>query len=235
MTSAAAITVFLLCCFFIGSTDSQGGCDQYAATGTSVTVPLNYTLKESDTLKWRHNTTFIFKRRNKNMTRGKIDDVDATGSLKLTKLTRDKSGRYTPVVYNEGGESVGDLHSLRLCVLDRVQKPTVTMKCTDSNTSVSFICNVGQNENNFKIEWLMDNKKLEEKGKMLTRAAKDVLNASFSCNVSNPISSEISLPIQQNCYDPDCGLKLDIDMQSSPSLSDVVKGAVQNAHKFHLD
>lgn len=48
----------------------------------------------------------------------------------------------------------------------------------------------------------MDGEMLEEKGKTLTRVAKDVLNANFSCNVSNPVSSEISPPVQQNCYKP---------------------------------
>lgn len=57
-------------------------------------------------------------------------------------------------------------------------------------------------QNDFKIEWLMEGKRLKEKEMTLTRVAKDVVNASFSCNVSNPVSSELSLPVQQNCYAP---------------------------------
>ncbi|XP_076735881.1 uncharacterized protein LOC106676176 [Maylandia zebra] len=227
MPSAATIVVFLLSCFSIVSTGSQDDC-VYAATGSSFTVPLEYKLKESDNLKWLKDTRVIFYRRQKQVIIGKNDDVDSTGSLKLTQLTKDKSGRYKPEVYTEGinagdlpsvhlcvldmsgryrpevhsteGINVGgNLQSVHLCVLDRVQKPTVTTKTCTDNGHVNFTCSVGQNEN---ITWLMDGEMLEEKGKTLTRVAKDVLNANFSCKVSNPVSSEISLPVQQNCYKP---------------------------------
>uniref|UniRef100_A0A3B4FH07 Ig-like domain-containing protein n=1 Tax=Pundamilia nyererei TaxID=303518 RepID=A0A3B4FH07_9CICH len=199
MASAATITVFLLCCFITASTGSQDDC-VYAATGSTFTVPLTYKLKESDHLKWIKDTSVIFNRRQKQVIMGKNDDVDSTGSLKLTKLTKDKSGRYRPEVHNTNGQNVGEnLPSVHLCVLDRVQKPNVTMTCTGDKTRVSFTCSVGQNE---KIEWFKDGKQLAEKAKMVTRVAKDVANAHFSCNVSNTIGSEISLPVQQICYKP---------------------------------
>lgn len=203
MPSSSIITaVFLLCCLANGSTGSQDDC-VYAATGSSLTVPLRYELKESDYLKWFKDTRIIFYRRQKQVITGKNDAVDSTGSLKLTQLTKDKSGRYIPEVYTEGLIVGGDLQSVRLCVLDRVQKPSVTMTCTDSD-SVSFTCNAGQSENNFQIKWFMDDKPVAEKetGKELTRPAEDVLNARFSCNVSNPVSSEISQPVQQDCIKP---------------------------------
>ncbi|XP_076735883.1 uncharacterized protein LOC143414888 [Maylandia zebra] len=199
MASAATIAVVLLCCFITASTGSQDDC-VYAATGSSFTVPLRYKLKESDNLKWFKDTSVIFSRRQKQVTTGKNDDVDSTGSLKLTKLTKDKSGRYIPQVYSaEGIFMGGNLQSVLLCVLDRVQKPNVTMTCTGDKTRVSFTCSVGQNE---KIEWFKDGKQLAEKGKTVTRVAKDVANSHFSCNVSNTIGSEISLPVQQICYKP---------------------------------
>lgn len=200
MPSAATIVVFLLSCFSIVSTGSQDDCDVYAATGSSFTVPLRYELKESDRLKWFKDASVVFNRRLKHVISGKNYDVDSTGSLKMTQLTKDMSGRYKPEVTNEDGINVGEnLQSVRLCVLDRVQKPTVTTKTCTDNGHVHFTCSVGQNE---KITWLMDGEVLEEKGKTLTRVAKDVLNANFSCNVSNPVSSEISPPVQQNCYKP---------------------------------
>uniref|UniRef100_A0A3Q4HQA0 Ig-like domain-containing protein n=1 Tax=Neolamprologus brichardi TaxID=32507 RepID=A0A3Q4HQA0_NEOBR len=172
----------------------------YAATGSSFTVPLKHELKESDNLKWFKDASVVFSRRRKLVISGKNDDVDSTGSLKLTKLTKDMSGRYRPEVYSADGVNVGkNLQSVHLCVLDRVQKPTVTTKTCTDNGHVHFTCSVGQNET---ITWLMDGEMLEEKGKTLTRVAKDVLNANFSCNVSNPVSSEVSPPVQQNCYKP---------------------------------
>ncbi|XP_039902797.1 T-cell surface antigen CD2-like isoform X2 [Simochromis diagramma] len=204
MSSSSIITaVFLLCCLANGSTGSQDDC-VYAATGSTFTVPLRYELKESDHLKWIKDTSVVFYRRQKQVTIGKNDDVDSTGSLKLTQLTKDKSGRYRPEVYTEGINVGGDLQSVRLCVLDRVQKPKVTVMCAGDKTNVSFTCNVIKSENNFQIKWFMGDKPVAEKetGKELTRPAEDVLNARFSCNVSNPVSSEISQPVQQECYKP---------------------------------
>nr|QIQ49653.1 CD2-like protein [Oreochromis niloticus] len=198
MASAVTIAAFLLCCFFVSST---GGCDQYAATGSSCTVSLKYKLKESDNLRWSRDTSVIFYRRNKKVTIGKDDDIDASGSLKLTQLTKDKSGNYTPEIYNADGQNVKDLPSTRLCVLDHVQKPKVTVRCTGDKAKVTFTCNVIKSENNFPIKWFIVDKKMAEKetGKELTRPVKDVLNARFFCNVSNHVSAEISQPVQQDC------------------------------------
>lgn len=52
------------------------------------------------------------------------------------------------------------------------------------------------------IKWFKDGKQLAEKDKTLTRVGKDVVNAHFSCNISNTIGTEISLPVQQICYKP---------------------------------
>lgn len=99
--------------------DFQDGCDEYAAAGTSFTVPLKHKLQESSSLRWLHVTKIIFKRKKKQVITGKNEDVDSTGSLKLTQLTKDKSGQYTPQVHDEDGVSVGHLQSLRLCVLGK--------------------------------------------------------------------------------------------------------------------
>ncbi|XP_076735880.1 uncharacterized protein LOC143414887 [Maylandia zebra] len=201
MSSSSIITaVFLLCCLANGSTGSRDDC-VYAATGSSLTVPLRYELKESDNLKWFKDTSVIFYRRRKQVIMGKNDAVDSTGSLKLTQLTKDKSGRYKPEVTSEDGMNVGDLQSVRLCVLDRVQKPSVTMTCTDSD-SVSFTCNAGQKDNTVRFEWTSAETQLEETGEILIKRAVDVVNTPVVCRVSNPISFAISDPVIQNCFTP---------------------------------
>nr|XP_024654355.1 T-cell surface antigen CD2 isoform X2 [Maylandia zebra] len=200
MASAATIAVFLLCCFITASTGSQDDC-VYAATGSSLTVPLRYELKESDNLKWFKDTRIIFYRRRKQVIMGKNDAVDSTGSLKLTQLTKDKSGRYIPEVHSTEGINVGDLQSVRLCVLDRVQKPSVTMTCIDSD-SVSFTCNAGQKDNTVRFEWTSAETQLEETGEILIKRAVDVVNTPVVCRVSNPISFAISDPVIQNCFTP---------------------------------
>ncbi|XP_006807162.1 T-cell surface antigen CD2-like [Neolamprologus brichardi] len=198
MASAVSIAAFLLCCCFVPSTGSQDDC-VYNATGSNFIVPLNYKLKDSESLKWIKDTRVVFYRRQKQMIEGKNDDVDSAGSLKLTQLTKDKSGRYKPEVTNADGINVGDLPIMRLCVLDPVQKPTVTMKC--DKTKVTFTCNVIKSENNLQIKWFMVDKKTAEKetDKDLTRLVKDVQNANFFCSVSNRVSSETSQPVQQDC------------------------------------
>ncbi|XP_005460718.1 T-cell surface antigen CD2 [Oreochromis niloticus] len=197
MASAVTIAAFLLCCSFVSSKGSQDDC-VYAATGSSYTVPLGHKLKESESLKWLKDASVVFHRRQKQVITGKNDDVDSTGSLKLTQLTKEKSGRYKPEVFNAEGKIVGgNLQSTHLCVIDSVKKPKVTMKCIGAQKNVSFSCNIGQNE---KIKWLMNDKPLAEKGNTLTKVAKDVANAHFSCNISNTVSFEISLPVKQDCY-----------------------------------
>ncbi|CAI5638177.1 unnamed protein product [Oreochromis niloticus] len=198
MASAVTIAAFLLCCSFVSSKGSQADCDVYAATGSNFTVRLKHVLKDSDSLRWFLDENLIFHRKSKQVIRGKNDDVDSTGSLKLTQLTKNKSGRYSPQIHREDGTSAGDLPSVRLCVLDRVQKPKVTMKC--DKKKVTFTCDAGQSEKNFPIKWFMDDKsEQKETGKELTRPTEGVLNARFSCNVSNHVSSEISQSVQQNC------------------------------------
>lgn len=197
--SSIIIVVLLLCLLASGSIGPQADCDVYAATGSNFTVQLKHALKDSDSLRWFQDENVIFYGRSKKVIAGKNDDVDSTGSLKLTQLTKDKSGRYRPEVYSADGTSAGHLPSVRLCVLDRVQKPKVTVTCTGDKTKVTFTCDAGQDE---KIEWFMDGETVAEKEKTLTRPAEDVLNARFSCNVSNPVSSEISQPVQQDCIKP---------------------------------
>lgn len=113
--------IYLFCHFppFFLFKDSQDGCDEYAETGTNFTVPLKHTLKESENLRWFHNTTIIFNSKLDKGGKGKDFFVESTGSLKLTKLTKDKSGLYTPMVYDEDGTYVEDLPSLSLCILGR--------------------------------------------------------------------------------------------------------------------
>uniref|UniRef100_A0A3Q0S3C1 Ig-like domain-containing protein n=1 Tax=Amphilophus citrinellus TaxID=61819 RepID=A0A3Q0S3C1_AMPCI len=196
---------FLIC---FSSLYSHNGCNMYAATGTTITVPFDYTLKASDNLRWLKDTTVIFQRRNKKVIQGKTDDVDTKGFLKLTHLTKDKSGLYTPEAHSADGVSVGDLKAVRLCVLDPVKKPNVTTKCTSSGpeNKVEFTCNVHRNDKDITIKWFADDKKNKmaekEKTAKLLVPAKDVENTRFSCNVSNPVSFEISQPIQQTCYGP---------------------------------
>uniref|UniRef100_A0A3Q2X805 T-lymphocyte surface antigen Ly-9-like n=1 Tax=Haplochromis burtoni TaxID=8153 RepID=A0A3Q2X805_HAPBU len=182
---------------------SQDGCDEYAATGSSFTVPLKHKLQESENLRWFHNTTIIFNskldKRTKRNTR-KDFFVDSTGSLKLTKLMKDNSGQYAPIVHDEEGRNVAHLLSLSLCVLDPVQKPNVTMKCTGSTINVSFTCSVDQKENYLEYKWLTKDKELEGNLKdTLTKKAEDVMNLPIACNVSNPVSFAISEPVYQEC------------------------------------
>ncbi|XP_025758935.1 T-cell surface antigen CD2 isoform X4 [Oreochromis niloticus] len=222
MASAATIAVFLLCCYFIVSSGSQADCNVYAATGSNFTVQLKHVLKDSDSLRWFKNKKVIFLRKSKLVIRGKNDDVDSNGKLKLTQLTKDKSGRYRPEVHRADGTSAVDLPSVRLCVLDPVQKPKVTVTC--DKTKVTFTCDAGQSEKNFPIKWFMDNKNgpENETGKELKRPVKDVLNARFSCNVSNPVSSEISQPVQQDCIKssfPDiCGIDVCIPVRTGAGI-----------------
>lgn len=80
---------------------------------------LQYTLKGSEQLRWIHNKDVIFDRRGDKLNKGRLDDVERNGSLRLRNMDETKAGKYAPLVY-EDGEEKGNLKPIRLCVIGRL-------------------------------------------------------------------------------------------------------------------
>lgn len=87
-------------------------------------MPLNHKLDKASVLKWKHNDTIIFEqRKNKSpnpiYVKGKKNDINPDGSLKLTNLDANDSGNYIPKVYSQDGALESNMKITRLCVLGR--------------------------------------------------------------------------------------------------------------------
>ncbi|MED6261842.1 hypothetical protein ATANTOWER_010838 [Ataeniobius toweri] len=124
MASMPAASVFLLCCFAVTSVASQV-CDQFAAMGRNVKVPLGYELKPTDALKWKFKDETIFHKKQEKVL-VKKSDVNADGSLKLTNLKKDQAGVYIPEVFDKDGKSQ-TMKKTNLCVLGRYK---MSFSCT---------------------------------------------------------------------------------------------------------
>ncbi|MEQ2163367.1 hypothetical protein GOODEAATRI_029284 [Goodea atripinnis] len=113
MALVSVVILFLIC----SSTIASQVCDQFAATGRNVNVPLGYELKPTDALKWKFKDKIIFHKRQENVL-VKNSDVKADGSLELTNLKKDQEGVYIPEVYDQSGKSQ-TTKSTNLCIMGR--------------------------------------------------------------------------------------------------------------------
>ncbi|XP_033952643.1 T-cell surface antigen CD2-like [Pseudochaenichthys georgianus] len=200
--SAASVSLLLLCCYAISSTDSQDTCDIYAARGDDVSVPLGpgRTLNDLERLKWTYNNDMVlFNRIKKTIIRGKKEDIHENGSLWLKSVTVSNNGAYKPEVQDASGKNIGkELQTTRLCVLERVPKPSVSVEC--KKNSVIFTCKFAQHASD-TMEWLK-NDKVEAKYKgewKVTKEAKQVQSDSFRCSVSTRLGVMKSDAVTQNC------------------------------------
>uniref|UniRef100_A0A3Q1FMV1 CD2 molecule n=1 Tax=Acanthochromis polyacanthus TaxID=80966 RepID=A0A3Q1FMV1_9TELE len=175
--------------------DSKDVCDQYAAVGDSVTIQLKHKWTDSgeNGLKWRKNSDYIIYRKKQTFVTKKSGDIDKDGSLKLTNVMKADEANYKPEVYNTDGMSAATLTNIRLCVLERVQKPQVKFMCQGSKKE-----NVEFTYLDVKFEWLQKDKVVATSSTLKRESAK-VENEVFTCNVSNEASFAISESITQNC------------------------------------
>ncbi|KAK5614947.1 hypothetical protein CRENBAI_008523 [Crenichthys baileyi] len=200
MASMPVASVFLLCCFAVTSVASQV-CDKTVVTGQSFNVPLGYTLKPSDKLKWKFKDKIIFHKRSETILSDTNFEINPDGSLKLTNLKKDQAGVYT-LRFMIKVENPQTTKSTNLCVLDPVKKPKVSATCKDPN-DVTFKCipaKVSDKQpGDVEYEWLRNNKKMgNEKRLSFEMKAADTKADKFVCKVSNKASDETSEPVTHN-------------------------------------
>ncbi|XP_067439839.1 T-cell surface antigen CD2-like isoform X2 [Thunnus thynnus] len=203
MPKMTAVALLLLCGFTVGLTGSLDGCNIYAAEGQNVTVPLEYNLQELDALKWKRNDAIIFYRRGKTIVTKAAAGVEVyqNGSLKLTNLKKNNTGRYTPDVHNSDGKSAKEINPINLCILDSFPDPVVKIECSKTTpTMVTFTCNVVKAQG-LTFQWLKNKKEMKgmEKTQIPKLKAEDVEEDSFECIVSNPALSKTSKAVQHEC------------------------------------
>ncbi|TNM94365.1 hypothetical protein fugu_002541 [Takifugu bimaculatus] len=194
MAAVSSVSLLLLLTSIVTTTDSQD-CNYHAAKKQDVTLPLIHVLKESDQLRWLHESKVIFDRRAKVMVTGNPDDVDQNGSLRLRNVDQSKAGTYTPTVYDDG-QRIGNLKPMVLCVMEQSFKEVLkdvekrVYRCrvynkVSSLTSAPFRQNCTQSERSFK------------------GVLKDVEKRVYRCRVYNEVSSLTSAPFRQNCTQSD--------------------------------
>uniref|UniRef100_A0A672ITK2 T-cell surface antigen CD2-like n=1 Tax=Salarias fasciatus TaxID=181472 RepID=A0A672ITK2_SALFA len=202
MASPSTMFLLLLCCSVFIPTASQSQCDMYAAAGTDFVVPLNSQTKDPSLWTWSHNDSIIFKKREEMVLKGKADDVDENGSLRLKNLIISQSGTYKPEVFNKDRKAEQNLKTIRLCVIAPVPKPEVNVTCEGSE--VTFTCMVPEKDlpqkKDFTVAWYHSGKVIAKmKDWSVTYKAKDVKNDHFSCNISNQASYAGSDSVKQTC------------------------------------
>lgn len=210
---AAAVCIFallLLGCGAFTSADPLKDCKYYATINKQFTVPLNLPFKD-DRLRWQHNSTYIYDSKHQTHT----VTVTENGSLTLTSVKNEDAGIYTSEILNAGG-SLRNSKTVKLCVLESVQKPKVTFRCDASFKKVEFTCTVVHSQTkDVSFQWLAgDTKVANAHNKILQRNSQQLASNSFRCIVSNPASSETSDPVKQDCLksvSPDTGTKTDDD------------------------
>ncbi|XP_036946789.1 T-cell surface antigen CD2 isoform X1 [Acanthopagrus latus] len=199
MAAFPSIAVLLLCCSSVASTDS---CDVYAETNKDVIVPLGIPPEEKGQLQWKLNEQIVFHRRPGKLIIGSDGDVTADGSLKLTKVSKDKAGTYTPGVFSADGKLVGGLKNIKLCVIDPVPQPKLKIDC--KKKPVMFTCDVPKGTNDLTFAWVQDGKPLKDKkgSTLLLQEDKVLQMTTLSCNVSNKVSTLASETQTQICHKP---------------------------------
>nr|XP_040031968.1 T-cell surface antigen CD2-like isoform X3 [Gasterosteus aculeatus aculeatus] len=199
MAAVFTVSLLLLCCSAISSTDSSQQCDYYVATGRRATLPMTFALDQSDKLTWMHGIKIILRQTKDKFTSEGKDIVTANGSLTWANVAQSNAGAYKAEVHDRNGKSRWTSKSTRLCVIDPVPKPTVTHEC--KQTEVNFTCHVQPKQaEGFNFAWLQDNQVLDtEKGQTLTRPG-DQVTGLIKCKLSNRVSSETSEEVHQTCY-----------------------------------
>ncbi|XP_077956848.1 muscle M-line assembly protein unc-89 isoform X3 [Gasterosteus aculeatus] len=201
MAAVFTVSLLLLCCSAISSTDSSQQCDYYVATGGKATLPMTFALDQSDKLTWMHNMKTILRQTKDKFTSEGKNIVTANGSLTWANVAQSNAGAYKAEVHGRDGKSRWTSKPTRLCVIDPVPKPTVTHEC--KQTEVKFTCKVQPKQaEGFDFEWLQNNEVLDkEKGQTLTRPG-DQVTGPIKCKLSNRVSSETSEAVHQTCYNP---------------------------------
>ncbi|XP_054479836.1 T-cell surface antigen CD2 isoform X2 [Anoplopoma fimbria] len=199
MAAVSTISLLLLCCFAISSTDSEEVCNLYTAKGRTVTMPMLSAVDQQGSLRWIHNDKIILHRRKTSFITGNQESLTKNGSLILTNISESQAGKYTPQAFDVNGLTKGVFKTTNLCVVDPVPKPSVKISCTKSD--VTFTCEVqAKLVKDLTFAWFRNKKKLEkEKGPTVKQKVDQVMTDSFSCQVSNKVSDASSEPVTQHC------------------------------------
>lgn len=176
-------------------------CNLYAAVGESQTLPFAFErLRNTDSLRWTHDKTIIFDRQKGRVTKGKPEDITATGSIMLKNVGFSSTGIYEANLSSSNGTVVKTWMG-RLCVMEKVSKPQLDHICDSS--AVNFSCYVAKPQG-LVFSWTQNKKTLPRETKQTLRISLSLLKEemNFSCTVENKVSVESSETVRPRCKAP---------------------------------
>ncbi|XP_013876268.1 uncharacterized protein si:dkey-11f4.20 [Austrofundulus limnaeus] len=176
-------------------------CNLYAAVGESLTLPFAFGgLGNTHSLRWTHNKTIIFTKQKGRVTKGKPEDINATGSILLKNVGFSSAGIYEANISHSNGTIVKAWMD-RLCVMEKVSKPRLDHICDSS--AVNFSCNVAKPQG-LDFSWTLNKKTLLGETKQTLRISLSHLKEerTFACSVANKVSVESSETVRPACKAP---------------------------------
>uniref|UniRef100_A0A8D3A5Y0 Ig-like domain-containing protein n=1 Tax=Scophthalmus maximus TaxID=52904 RepID=A0A8D3A5Y0_SCOMX len=185
------------------SAGNKDACDLYAGVGQNLPLSFVYEgLANTHVLRWTHNNTIIFFRKQGKVLVGKTEDISATGSLLLRSLQFSSAGAYQAHVLHPNG-TVAKTWSRRLCVMDKVPKPQLSYVCDFKSSAVKLNCKVAEPQG-LVFSWTLDERTLTSETKQTLSISLAQLKGerSFTCSVADRVSKEKSDTLRPTCKRP---------------------------------
>uniref|UniRef100_A0A3B3RWB9 T-cell surface antigen CD2-like n=1 Tax=Paramormyrops kingsleyae TaxID=1676925 RepID=A0A3B3RWB9_9TELE len=184
------VLIFILYWYGISVSNACGKCTFYVALGDNFSIPLEHkNLREHDELIWKKNSETVYKKK-KNRVQINTTVVSSSGSLQLIDLKMTDSANYSVEVHDKNGAFLKEDRKC-LCVIEKIlSKPHIQSNC--SKSKLTLTCSV-KKPNNVKYAWLKNKKEMKENTKTLIEDKKKLKSSdTFSCNVSNEVSYQMS-------------------------------------------
>ncbi|XP_026220550.1 SLAM family member 6 [Anabas testudineus] len=199
---AAMVGVIFLLGLINLSAANRDTCDLYAAVGLSVTLPLDFDgLTNAHELKWFHNNTVVFHRKQNKLIVVKTGDISPMGSLQLKNLQFSDAGTYQADVLHPNN-SIAKKWSGRLCVQGKVPKPQLTYICDFEFCTVNLNCIVTSPEG-LVFSWTLGKKTLLNQTRQTWSISLSHLKGeNVMCSVGNKVNRENSDVVRLTCKSP---------------------------------
>uniref|UniRef100_A0A8C7FJM2 T-cell surface antigen CD2-like n=1 Tax=Oncorhynchus kisutch TaxID=8019 RepID=A0A8C7FJM2_ONCKI len=176
---------------------SADSCNYYFPPEANFTIPLNYNELSSKEITWKHNDNVIFKRKNGISSTPLGFNIKDDGSLQLKGLVSANEGTYKAEVFNSDGKSIKE-ESFRLCMKEKVSKPSVKFTCSDKY--VTFTC-ILTNTEGVTFKWRKNREPLngEIKKTLIIGLKEQIEPDTITCSAVNEVSEETSDIIKPTC------------------------------------
>ncbi|KAL1282853.1 hypothetical protein QQF64_001656 [Cirrhinus molitorella] len=192
--------LFLFLCGFAAPSVSTKTCEKELLEGTPCTINLKTKNKDKPTeIKWVHHPSglLIHKKKEKMKSNTLGLTMEEDGSLTFHSVRLNNTGKYKYTAFNNEGTEIGSGEE-EINVYAKAPKPTVKRSCKDGKAVLT--CDIGD-RTDLTVSWYKDKDIMQnEKTLQLSLiSAQDQEQKTYSCSVSNPVSSVQSDSITVSC------------------------------------